>query len=158
MVCNSCSGKFCSKCLMKAHIGHCDDSYAVYLWNKLNYKRCQQCRVFIEKNQGCNHITCRCGYQFCYVCGEPWSMIHFEPHDENGRVSNGQLLSEVSDSSIRCWTCIISGIILVPKLLLTFFLALVLVLYTVIVAISWASCICCVLLSREFSKTFERLF
>ena len=77
MICDKCSIKYCSKCLMKAHIGHCDDSYAVFLWNRLNYRRCKKCGIFIEKNQGCNHITCRCGHQFCYICGEPWSMIHF---------------------------------------------------------------------------------
>ncbi|CAN6913242.1 unnamed protein product [Brassica oleracea] len=33
------------------------------------WKRCQQCRIMIELAQGCNHMTCRCGHEFCYCCG-----------------------------------------------------------------------------------------
>ncbi|XP_061366920.1 E3 ubiquitin-protein ligase RSL1-like [Gastrolobium bilobum] len=33
------------------------------------WKRCQQCRTMIELTQGCYHMTCRCGHEFCYSCG-----------------------------------------------------------------------------------------
>uniref|UniRef100_A0A1J3JZ79 RBR-type E3 ubiquitin transferase n=1 Tax=Noccaea caerulescens TaxID=107243 RepID=A0A1J3JZ79_NOCCA len=33
------------------------------------WRRCQQCRIMIELAQGCNHMTCRCGHEFCYCCG-----------------------------------------------------------------------------------------
>uniref|UniRef100_M4D7S6 RING-type domain-containing protein n=1 Tax=Brassica campestris TaxID=3711 RepID=M4D7S6_BRACM len=33
------------------------------------WRRCQQCRVMVELAQGCNHMTCRCGHEFCYCCG-----------------------------------------------------------------------------------------
>ncbi|XP_021890065.1 probable E3 ubiquitin-protein ligase ARI11, partial [Carica papaya] len=33
------------------------------------WKRCQQCRRMIELTQGCYHMTCRCGHEFCYSCG-----------------------------------------------------------------------------------------
>ena len=33
------------------------------------FKQCPKCRFWVEKTQGCNHMTCRCGMQFCYVCG-----------------------------------------------------------------------------------------
>lgn len=26
----------------------------------------------IELGSGCRHVTCRCSYEFCYTCGEPW--------------------------------------------------------------------------------------
>jgi hypothetical protein len=29
-------------------------------------------------------MTCRCGYQFCYVCGADWSPPHYQNHDQNG--------------------------------------------------------------------------
>lgn len=32
-------------------------------------KRCPNCRVNIEKNDGCDHMTCtHCGYEFCWFC------------------------------------------------------------------------------------------
>ena len=34
------------------------------------------CQFTIEKNDGCNHVTCRCGHHFCWVCGEEWSRQH----------------------------------------------------------------------------------
>lgn len=33
------------------------------------WRRCQQCRTMIELTQGCYHMTCRCGQEFCYSCG-----------------------------------------------------------------------------------------
>ena len=33
-------------------------------------KKCPKCAVWIMKNAGCNHITCRCGAEFCYTCGK----------------------------------------------------------------------------------------
>ena len=42
-------------------------------WIIANTKRCPQCSVRIEKNQGCNHITCRhCKYEWCWVCNGDW--------------------------------------------------------------------------------------
>ena len=43
------------------------------------FKQCAQCKFYIEKNHGCNHMTCRCGYEFCYLCGEKYGTC---PHSE----------------------------------------------------------------------------
>ena len=34
------------------------------------YKQCPYCKFWVEKNEGCNHISCKCGNHFCYRCGE----------------------------------------------------------------------------------------
>jgi len=34
------------------------------------YKSCPKCRIKIDKFEGCNKVTCRCGCVFCYVCGK----------------------------------------------------------------------------------------
>ncbi|CAE7370501.1 unnamed protein product [Symbiodinium natans] len=35
-------------------------------------KRCPKCREYIEKNGGCDHMTCRCGHQFSWSTLKPW--------------------------------------------------------------------------------------
>ena len=36
------------------------------------WQRCYQCKTMVEKNEGCNHMTCRCGAEFCIICGVKW--------------------------------------------------------------------------------------
>jgi hypothetical protein len=52
------TGYVCSKCIIP-----------------YNIKKCPNCKVYIDKNGGCNHITCRCGYNFCWICFEDWNSI-----------------------------------------------------------------------------------
>jgi len=33
-------------------------------------KICPGCNAFVSKIEGCNHMTCRCGMEFCNICGE----------------------------------------------------------------------------------------
>ena len=43
----------------------------------------------------CNHITCECGNEFCYICGKPWAGYHSCPrygvpvYDEDGYNQDG---------------------------------------------------------------------
>eukprot|EP00916_Digyalum_oweni_P013405 GHVL01022005.1.p1 GENE.GHVL01022005.1~~GHVL01022005.1.p1 ORF type:complete len:518 (+),score=81.54 GHVL01022005.1:50-1603(+) len=46
-------------------------------WIKANTKKCPTCHKNIEKNQGCNHMTCTanaggCGHEFCWLCLGSW--------------------------------------------------------------------------------------
>ncbi|KAG8458601.1 hypothetical protein KFE25_008398 [Diacronema lutheri] len=38
-------------------------------WADDHTKRCPSCHMRVEKNGGCDTITCRCGTCFCYLCG-----------------------------------------------------------------------------------------
>ncbi|KAF5375469.1 hypothetical protein D9757_009943 [Collybiopsis confluens] len=52
----------------------CEDDSETANWIKSNTKECSQCQSTIEKNGGCNHMTCKkCKYEFCWVCMGPWS-------------------------------------------------------------------------------------
>lgn len=37
------------------------------------WRRCQRCRRMIELTQGCFHMTCWCGHEFCYSCGADYA-------------------------------------------------------------------------------------
>ncbi|EGC40498.1 hypothetical protein DICPUDRAFT_96248 [Dictyostelium purpureum] len=51
-----------------------------YKWILENTTICSSCQYPIEKNSGCDHMTCsRCKYQFCYRCGSKYQY----PHDCN---------------------------------------------------------------------------
>ncbi|KAM5356211.1 hypothetical protein ACJ41O_002857 [Fusarium nematophilum] len=36
------------------------------------WKRCFSCNALVEHREACQHMTCRCGTQFCYVCCRRW--------------------------------------------------------------------------------------
>jgi hypothetical protein len=103
MLCDICTRSFCGNCLLEQHEGECDSHEVLFFEENLHYRRCKKCKFIIEKNQGCNHITCRCGYQFCYVCGDKWSGIHYNAHDENGRpIGNAD---EAAVEECECCDC-----------------------------------------------------
>ena len=57
---------FCARC-MQIHDGICEDLRNEEL--APNVKRCPTCHAGIEKNAGCNHMTCtHCGQNFCWLC------------------------------------------------------------------------------------------
>lgn len=82
--CEGCEESFCFGCLERPHNpARCEDfdewskifGSSKY-WVKKNTKPCPGCNSPIEKNQGCNHITCsRCGYDFCWLC-----LAHLDTH------------------------------------------------------------------------------
>nr|KJB35591.1 hypothetical protein B456_006G120800 [Gossypium raimondii] len=42
------------------------------LATKKRWRECIKCKHVIELAGGCYHITCRCGFEFCYTCGAEW--------------------------------------------------------------------------------------
>jgi len=76
---------FCSSCLhpemhapapcnvVKRWLKKCRDDSETANWLSANTQDCPKCQSTIEKNGGCNHMTCRkCKHEFCWVCMEPW--------------------------------------------------------------------------------------
>ena len=37
-----------------------------------NAQACPSCFSLVQRTEGCPHMTCKCGAQFCYTCGAPW--------------------------------------------------------------------------------------
>lgn len=36
-------------------------------------RTCPSCKAGVLRESGCPHMTCRCGFQFCYACRQPWA-------------------------------------------------------------------------------------
>lgn len=79
-----CGNWFCFKCGNETHSPcNCGQTQ---LWNQkntnesenitwilANTKTCPACQKPIEKNQGCNHMTCKmCHHEFCWLCLGNW--------------------------------------------------------------------------------------
>eukprot|EP00761_Pharyngomonas_kirbyi_P012973 gb/GECH01013000.1/.p1 GENE.gb/GECH01013000.1/~~gb/GECH01013000.1/.p1 ORF type:complete len:601 (+),score=131.01 gb/GECH01013000.1/:1-1803(+) len=74
-----CKHKFCFQCLKEPHLPatcemlkkwlkKCQDDSETFNWLNANTKDCPKCGKAIEKNGGCNHMTCSCGHHFCWLC------------------------------------------------------------------------------------------
>lgn len=62
--------------IVKMWLKKCEDDSETSNWIKANTQDCPNpnCNSLIEKNGGCNHMTCRkCRYEFCWICEGPWS-------------------------------------------------------------------------------------
>jgi len=84
-----CGYNFCFKCSNEWHEPidcellarwkkKCTDDSETSNWLHANTKDCPKCHVTIEKDGGCNHMTCRsttCRFEFCWTCLGPW-----QPH------------------------------------------------------------------------------
>lgn len=71
-----CGSTQCKLCKASGHPGLlcteylASDDYKCEVWKSTETKTCPTCRVAIEKNGGCNDMTCRqCKAHFCYRCG-----------------------------------------------------------------------------------------
>eukprot|EP00483_Globobulimina_turgida_P001386 UN01388 len=89
IVCLGCLYRFCWACKNESHfpsschtgikwLQKCSSEAENISWILAKTKRCPKCHVHIEKNQGCNHMTCRkhaggCGHEFCWLCKGDWS-------------------------------------------------------------------------------------
>jgi ariadne-1 len=60
--------------LVKKWLKKCEDDSETSNWISANTKECPKCNSTIEKNGGCNHMTCRkCKHEFCWMCMGLWS-------------------------------------------------------------------------------------
>ncbi|KAL9636557.1 MAG: hypothetical protein Q9164_002752 [Protoblastenia rupestris] len=81
----ACKHRFCFGCTLSDHqpapcslvkmwIKKCEDDSETANWISANTKECPKCASTIEKNGGCNHMTCRkCKHEFCWMCMGLWS-------------------------------------------------------------------------------------
>eukprot|EP01126_Amoeba_proteus_P059481 TRINITY_DN7771_c0_g1_i13.p1 TRINITY_DN7771_c0_g1~~TRINITY_DN7771_c0_g1_i13.p1 ORF type:complete len:584 (+),score=91.91 TRINITY_DN7771_c0_g1_i13:1-1752(+) len=104
-----CNTYFCFGCTMAPHVpASCRD---LERWKEkdndeestLNYIRatttqCPSCGRALDRVTACNHLTCGCGYQFCFVCKQKWgscsiySCSKFKTVEEQEKATNADFL------------------------------------------------------------------
>jgi len=83
VTCTACDTSFCPKCNDEPHEGmsceefqrkrHAERWGEAKDYMKNETKQCPYCLVWIEKNGGCNHMTCHhCRGEFCWLCFGEW--------------------------------------------------------------------------------------
>ena len=80
--CKKYGHKFCFNCLRDWHgITDCDLELEkeFQIWKKGKIiKQCPNCKIWTEKNEGCNHMKCvECKYEWCWLCSGKYSSNHF---------------------------------------------------------------------------------
>ncbi|XP_002972933.2 E3 ubiquitin-protein ligase arih1 [Selaginella moellendorffii] len=82
-LCGACQRYFCLDCRVPWHtfstcagyqrlpldLKDAADAKLYRLAENQKWRQCKKCRWMIELLEGCYHMTCRCGYEFCYTCG-----------------------------------------------------------------------------------------
>ncbi|KAJ3704744.1 hypothetical protein LUZ61_008449 [Rhynchospora tenuis] len=85
--CPHCNRMFCVRCKVPWHgdisceefqkLGKDERGQEDLMLRKLakdsKWQRCPQCRMYVEKTDGCMFMKCRCGNCFCYSCATPMS-------------------------------------------------------------------------------------
>lgn len=95
--CPQCKKEYCAKCLTphsatvtckqaeadKALVNDKNaQERAVEQWKREHTRECPQCNSSIEKNEGCNHMTCRsCKHEFCWKCLRPYAERGHGPYN-----------------------------------------------------------------------------
>ena len=75
--------EYCFECLRKPHGTTSCDEYMekeFMTWkNNKRVKKCPRCKIYTEKNEGCNHMTCTsCKYQWCWLCEGAYTYGHYD--------------------------------------------------------------------------------
>jgi len=79
----SCGNSFCFGCTMAPHVpASCvdlekwrakdGDEEASVNFIKATTTQCPKCGRALDRITACNHITCGCSHQFCFVCKQQW--------------------------------------------------------------------------------------
>ena len=98
--CPKCHTEVCFKCrdVWHGELVSCEENMSRQLegWLEQNAGKvsfCPMCRTRIEKNRGCNHMTCAfCKYEFCWSCGA--SATAEERHFDLGRGCGVEMMDE----------------------------------------------------------------
>ena len=94
--------EYCFECLKPPHGDKiCESLDKKFLnWKKnKRVKKFPKCKIFTEKNEGCNHMTCsNCKYQWCWLCEEKYNYEHYS----SGKCKGHQYTRADNIKDINC--------------------------------------------------------
>ncbi|KAI0768486.1 hypothetical protein BD413DRAFT_126320 [Trametes elegans] len=83
LCCAYCVRETCACCKQEAHplltCSAAAEKVVLDLGKIRRRQRCPSCRTLVDRIDGCPHMTCRCGTQFCYLCGRMWATCSNNP-------------------------------------------------------------------------------
>ena len=97
---------YCFECLNPPHGNKsCDiklEKEFINWTNDKRVKRCPRCKMYTEKNEGCNHMTCvACKYQWCWLCEKQYSYGHYDSGTcEGQQFTKANYLKEIKNAKI----------------------------------------------------------
>ncbi|KAL2281592.1 hypothetical protein FJTKL_11492 [Diaporthe vaccinii] len=104
--CDKCRTKVCVRCNGRWHSGRdCpkDEDTVRFMAQAKDegWQCCFRCKAMVELKEGCNHMTCRCGAEFCMICGARWktcecSWFNYDPAEDD-RLDHMQVPLPVRD-------------------------------------------------------------
>ena len=72
--CLACGARTCRLCRSAWHWGVCkgdrEGEALLRTARQQQWQTCPRCKTIVERSDGCLHMTCTCGAEFCYNCGE----------------------------------------------------------------------------------------
>lgn len=85
--CTECHMELCAKGCGRIHHGDspCEmtNDEASEAFIQESSKICPRCGILTYKFTGCNHMTCRCGCEFCWICGDELPRDRFDRYSTN---------------------------------------------------------------------------
>jgi len=104
--CDNCRIETCVDCRQRAHPNDtCQQNNATEqvrdFARSQGWQTCPQCQRIIELSVGCNHMTCHCGYRFCYMCAARWKTCGCEQWEEQRLydTAEGRLRRELGEQA-----------------------------------------------------------
>lgn len=97
--CPLCRAVTCSTCRNFSHTGvECKGNEAVEQLRTLaraeGWQTCPGCFTVVDLHHGCNHMTCHCHAEFCFVCGVKWKNCECPQWDETRLVQAAEMRAQ----------------------------------------------------------------
>lgn len=96
--------------IIKKWLTKCADDSETANYISAHTKDCPKCHICIEKNGGCNHMSCyNCKHDFCWMCLGDWKLHGSEYYEcsryrENPNIANESVHAQVNVTNFQILT------------------------------------------------------